>query len=52
MVGLLQKQLHQVARELLASTKPVVRVKEKNKYMEDLKMEINYLLKHKLVRAK
>lgn len=42
----------QVARELLASTKPVVRVKEKNKYMEDLKLEIKYLFKQKLVRAK
>ncbi|HRN25142.1 MAG: hypothetical protein IT276_10750 [Ignavibacteriaceae bacterium] len=42
----------QVARELLASTKPVVRVKEKNKYMEDLKLEIKYLFRQKLVRAK
>jgi hypothetical protein len=50
--GTSSKAIASVARELLASTKPVVRVKEKNKYMEDLKMELAYLLKHKLVRAK
>ena len=41
-----------VAKELLASTKPVVREKEKNKYLEDLKLEIKYLFKQKLARAK
>jgi hypothetical protein len=40
------------ARELLLSTKPVVRVKEKNKYLEDLKLELKFLLKKKLARAK
>jgi hypothetical protein len=41
-----------VAKELLASTKPVVRMKEKNKYLEDLKLELKFLLRKKLVRAK
>jgi len=50
--GTSAKVIAEVARELLASTKPVVRVKEKNKYMEDLKLEIKYMLKQKLVRAK
>ncbi len=50
--GTSAKEIADVARELLASTKPVVRVKEKNKYMEDLKLEIKYMLKQKLVRAK
>lgn len=50
--GTSAKEIADVARELIASTKPVVRVKEKNKYMEDLKLEIKYMLKQKLVRAK
>jgi hypothetical protein len=50
--GTSAKVIADVARELLSSTKPVVRVKEKNKYMEDLKLEIKYLFKHKLARAK
>jgi hypothetical protein len=50
--GTSAKVIAEVARELLASTKPVVRVKEKNKYMEDLKLEFKYLLKQKLVRVK
>ena len=50
--GTSSKNIAEVARELLASTKPVIRVKEKNKYMEDLKLEIKYLLREKFVRAK
>lgn len=50
--GTSAKNIAEVARELLASTKPVVRVKEKNKYMEDLKFEIKYLIKQKFVRVK
>jgi len=50
--GTSAKVIAEVARELLASTKPVIRVKEKNKYMEDLKLEIKYILKEKFVRAK
>ena len=50
--GTSAKAIAEVARELFASTKPVVRVKEKNKYMEDLKLEFKYLLKQKLVRVK
>lgn len=50
--GTSAKAIAEVARELLLSTKPVVRTKEKNKYLEDLKLEFKYLLKQKLVRAK
>ncbi len=50
--GTSAKAIAEVARELLASTKPIVRVKEKNKYMEDLKLKIKYTLQQKLVRAK
>ena len=50
--GTSAKVIAEVARELLTSTKPVVREKEKNKYMEDLKLEIKYMLKEKFVRAK
>lgn len=50
--GASAKVIAEVARELLASTKPVVRSKEKNKYMEDLKLEIKYMLKEKFVRVK
>jgi hypothetical protein len=50
--GTSAKLIAEFARELLLSAKPVVRVKEKNKYMEDLKLEIKFLLKKKLVRAK
>lgn len=50
--GTSAKAIAEIARELLSSTKPVVRVKEKNKYMEDLKLEIKYMLKQKLARAK
>lgn len=50
--GTSAKVIAEVARELLLSTKPVVRTKEKNKYLEDLKLEFKYLLKQKLVRAK
>ena len=50
--GTSAKAIAAVACELLASTKPVVRIKEKNKYMEDLKLEVKYLFKHKLARAK
>jgi hypothetical protein len=50
--GTSAKAIAEVARELLASTRPVLRPKEKNKYMEDLKLEIKYLFKQKLVRAK
>ena len=50
--GTSTKAIAKVARELLLSTNPVVRVKEKNKYLEDLKEDIKFLLKKKLVRAK
>ncbi len=50
--GMSAKAIAEVARELLAATKPIVRVKEKNKYMEDLKLKIKYTLQQKLVRAK
>lgn len=50
--GTSAKAIAEVARELLASTKPIIRVKEKDKYMEDLKLEIKYMLKEKFVRAK
>lgn len=50
--GTSAKAIAEVARELLASTKPIVRVKEKNKYMEDLKLKIKYTFQQKLVRAK
>lgn len=46
--GTSAKVIAEVARELLASTKPVVRIKEKNKYLEDLKLQIKYLFKQKL----
>lgn len=46
--GTSAKAIADVARELLASTKPVVRIKEKNKYLDDLKLQIKYLLKRKL----
>lgn len=46
------KVIAEIANELILSTNPVVRVKEKNKYLEDLKLEIKYSLKQKLVRAK
>lgn len=38
----------EVAKELLASTKPVIRVKEKNKYFEDLKLQVKYMFKRNL----
>ena len=50
--GTSSKLIAEVAKELLLSTKPVLRMKEKNKYMEDLKLELKFLLKKKLVRAK
>jgi len=50
--GTSAKLIAEVARELSLSTKPVIRTKEKNKYLEDLKLEFKYLLKQKLVRAK
>jgi len=50
--GTSAKAIVEVARELLASAKPVIRAKEKNKYLEDLKLEIKYMLKQKLARAK
>jgi hypothetical protein len=50
--GTSAKAIAEVARELLASAKPVIRAKEKNKYLEDLKLEIKYMLKQKLARAK
>jgi hypothetical protein len=50
--GTSAKAIAEVARELLASTRPILRYKEKNKYLEDLKSGIKYSLKQKLVRAK
>jgi hypothetical protein len=50
--GTSAKAIAEVARELLLSTKPIVREKVKNKYLEDLKSEFKYMLKQKLVRAK
>ncbi|MDY0083663.1 MAG: hypothetical protein RBR74_10830 [Ignavibacteriaceae bacterium] len=46
--GTSAKIIADVARELLASTNPVIRAKEKNKYFEDLKTDIKQLLKRKL----
>lgn len=46
--GTSAKVIAEVARELLASTKPINRAKEKNKYLEDLKLQVKYLLKRKL----
>jgi hypothetical protein len=46
--GTSAKAIAEVGRELLASTEPVIRVKEKNKYLEDLKLDIKYLLERKL----
>jgi hypothetical protein len=46
--GTSAKAIAEVGRLLLASTKPVIRVKEKNKYLEDLKLDIKYLLTRNL----
>jgi len=46
--GTSAKAIAEVARELLASTKPVVRKKEKNKYFEDLKLQVKYVFKRNL----
>lgn len=46
--GTSAKAIAEVARELLASTKPVIRVKEKNKYFEDLKLHVKYMFKRNL----
>lgn len=46
--GTSAKVIAEVARELLASTEPVIRAKEKNKYFEDLKLQVKYVLKRKL----
>lgn len=46
--GTSAKNIASVARELLLSTEPVIRKKEKNKYLEDLKLQVKYLLKRKL----
>lgn len=46
--GTSAKAIAEVARELLASTKPVVRTKEKNKYFEDLKLQVKYMFKRNL----
>ena len=50
--GTSSKYIADVARELIFSQKPVERVKIKNKYFEDMKAEIKYILKQKLVRVK
>ncbi len=50
--GTSAKEIAKVARELLASTEPVIRTKEKNKYLEDLKADIKQLLKRKLALKK
>lgn len=50
--GTSAKAIADVARELLASTKPVVRTKEKDKYVEDLKLQVKYLFKRKLAHKK
>jgi len=46
--GTSAKEIAKVARELLASTEPINRAKEKNKYFEDLKANTKQLLKRKL----
>ncbi len=46
--GLSAKNIATVARELLLSTNPVIRKKEKNKYLEDLRLHIKYIFKQKL----
>ena len=46
--GTSAKAIAEIGRELLASNKPVIRVKEKNKYFEDLKLDLKYLLTRKL----
>ncbi len=46
--GTSAKAIAEVARELLASTKPVIRIKEKNKYLEDLKLQVKYMFKRNL----
>lgn len=46
--GTSAKAIAEVARELLASTKPVIRIKEKNKYFEDLKLQVKYMFKRNL----
>lgn len=46
--GTSAKKIASAARELLLSSEPVIRVKEKNKYLQDLKLEIKYLFKRKL----
>ena len=46
--GTSAKAIAEVAKELLASTKPVIRVKEKNKYFEDLKLQVKYMFKRNL----
>ena len=46
--GTSAKEIANVALELLASTEPINRTKEKNKYLEDLKDNLKQLLKRKL----
>lgn len=46
--GTSAKAIAEVARELLASTKPVIREKEKNKYFEDLKLQVKLMFKRNL----
>lgn len=49
--GASAKKIAGIAKELLLSESPVIRLKEKNKYLEDLKLEIKYLLKRKLLKV-
>lgn len=50
--GTSASQIAELAKELLHSTKPVIRNKEKDNYLSNLRMELKYLLKRKLARAK
>lgn len=49
--GASARNISEVANELLSSSRSVVRVKEKDKYHSDLRNNLKYLFKHKLVRT-
>ncbi len=49
--GTSAKEIAEIAKSLILSDSPVIRQKEKNKYLEDLKLEIKYLLKRKLLKV-
>lgn len=45
------KVIAEIAKGLILSDSPVVRQKEKNKYFEDLKLELKYSVKRKLLKV-